>query len=81
MELSTEKGQLIADLTSRSLAFLVEVSLTDACVVFSDNYFNLPAGRTVQISCPLPTSWTLEQARKAFRHRSVYNSYSHGAVD
>ena len=39
--------KLIIELTSRSLALLVELSLTDADVVFSDNYFNLPAGRTV----------------------------------
>ena len=66
---------MIIELTSRSLALLVEVSLTGADVVFSDNYFNLPAGRTVQISCPLPAGWTLDQARKAFRLRSVYDSF------
>lgn len=76
-----EKNQLIIELTSRSLALLVEVSLTGADVVFSDNYFNLPAGRTVQISCPLPAGWTLSRARKSFYLRSVYDSYSHGAID
>ncbi|HLA98350.1 MAG TPA: glycoside hydrolase family 2 protein, partial [Anaerolineales bacterium] len=54
LDLRGERGQLIVELTSRSLALLVEVSLTGADVVFSDNYFNLPPGRTVQISCPLP---------------------------
>ena len=43
VDLRSEKGQLIIELTSRSLALLVEVSLTGADVVFSDNYFNLPA--------------------------------------
>jgi beta-mannosidase len=76
-----EGNQLIIDLTSHSLALLVELSLTDADVVFSDNYFNLPPGRKVQISCPLPAGWTLEQAQKAFRLRSVYDSYSHAAED
>ena len=79
--LRNEKGKLIIDLTSRSLALLVELSLTDADVVFSDNYFNLPAGRTVQVSCPLPAGWTLSRARKAFRLCSVYDSFSHGATD
>lgn len=79
--LQDEDGQLIVELNSSSLALLVELSLTGADMVFSDNYFNLPAGRTVQISCPLPTGWTLDQARKAFCLRSVYDSYSHGAKD
>ena len=80
VELRSEKGQLIVGLTSRSLALLVEVALTGADVVFSDNYFNLPPGRTARISCPLPAGWTLSRARKAFRLRSVYDSYSHGAA-
>ena len=75
-----ENGQLIIDLTSRSLALLVEISLTDADVVFSDNYFNLPVNRTTRISCPLPAGWTLDKARKALQLRSVYDSFSHGAV-
>jgi beta-mannosidase len=80
VDLRGERGQLIVELTSRSLALLVEVSLTGANVVFSDNYFNLPPGRTARISCPLPAGWTLNRARKAFRLRSVYDSYSHGAA-
>ena len=80
-DMRCEGDQLIVELTSRSLALLVEVSLTDADVVFSDNYFNLPPGRTVQISCPLPSGWTLSRARKAFRLRSIYDSYSHGAAE
>lgn len=80
VDLRGERGQLIVGLTSRSLALLVEVSLTGADVVFSDNYFTLPPGRTARISCPLPTGWTLSRARKAFRLRSVYDSYSHDAA-
>jgi len=76
--LSKDKNQLLIELTSRSLALLVELSLEGADVVFSDNYFNLPAGRTVEVSCPLPAGWTLSRARKAFRLCSVYDSYSHG---
>jgi beta-mannosidase len=72
---------LIIELTSNSLALLVELSLEGADVVFSDNYFNLPSGRTVMIFCPLPAGWTLKQVRKAFRLRSVYDSYSHGVED
>ena len=78
VDLHSERGQLIVGLTSHSLALLVEVSLTGADVVFSDNYFTLPPGRTALISCPLPAGWTLSRARKAFCLRSVYDSYSHG---
>ena len=39
VDLREERGQLIVELTSRSLALLVEVSLEGADVVFSDNYF------------------------------------------
>jgi len=80
VNLSTKKGQLIAELTARSLALLVEVSLMGVNCVFSDNYFNLPAGRSIQISCPLPAGWTFNRAKKAFRVQSVYDSYSHGST-
>ena len=75
VNLHSEKGQLIAELTSQSLALLVEVSLTNTEVVFSDNYFNLPPGRTTRISCPLPPGWSLKQAKKEFHVRSIYDSY------
>jgi beta-mannosidase len=77
--LQEEKSQLVIDLTAKSLALLVELSLPETDVVFSDNYFNLPAGRTVRISCPMPAGWTLSQAQKAFHVRSVYDSFSHGS--
>ncbi len=76
-KLSKDKNRLLIELSCRSLALLVELSLEGADVVFSDNYFNLPAGRTVELSCPLPAGWTLSQARKALRLCSVYDSYSH----
>ena len=75
--LYTQGDQLVAELTSQSLAILVEVALNNADVIFSDNYFNLPARRKVQISCPMPAGWTLERAIKEFQVRSVYDSYAH----
>jgi len=79
MDLKSQDGELNIELNSQSLALLVEISLVDADVVFSDNYFNLPAGRPVQISCPMPAGWTLDEAKKALLVRSVYDSYSHPA--
>ncbi|HQF71186.1 MAG TPA: glycoside hydrolase family 2 protein, partial [Promineifilum sp.] len=62
-------------LRGRSLARLVEVSLDGADVVFSDNYFDLPAGRAVTVSCPLPAGWDGQRAAAALRVRSVYDSF------
>jgi beta-mannosidase len=77
VELHAEKDQLIADLASHSLALLVEVSLDNADVIFSDNYFNMPAGGIIHITCPMPAGYTLERAKVEFHVRSVYDSYSH----
>jgi beta-mannosidase len=80
-QLHVEQGQVHIELTSRSLARLVECSLEGADVVFSDNYFDLPAGRTVDISAPLPAGWTLSQAQAALKVRSIYDSYAHSAAN
>ncbi|HSF80618.1 MAG TPA: glycoside hydrolase family 2 protein [Anaerolineales bacterium] len=79
-KLQSQNGELIVELKSHSLALSVEVSLTGAEAVFSDNYFNLPAGRSIKISCPLPAGWTLSRAQKEIRVRSVYDSYSQGII-
>jgi len=75
--LQKEKDQLVIQLKSKSLGLLIELSLEGADVVFSDNYFNLPAGRTAVVSCPLPSGWTVSQARNALSVRSIYDSYVH----
>ena len=79
--LHCEGEKLVVELTSHSPALLVEASLSGADVVFSDNYFSLASGRTIEISCPLPAGWTLSQAQKAFRVRSIYDSYAHIGAD
>jgi beta-mannosidase len=79
--LQIKQSQLIVNLTSNSLALLVECSLAGMDVVFSDNYFSLPAGRKVTVTSPMPAGWTLEQARRAIKLFSVYDSYSHEATD
>ncbi|MCB9423424.1 MAG: glycoside hydrolase family 2 protein [Ardenticatenaceae bacterium] len=70
-----DDGQLIVELNGRSLARLVELSLDSADVVFSDNYFDLPAGRKTIVTCQLPSGWDLSQAEAALRIRSVYDSF------
>ena len=80
VNLHSEKDQLIVELTSHSLARLVECTLEGTDIVFSDNYFDLPAGRTISISAPLPSAWTLSQVQAAFKVRSIYDSHAHGAA-
>jgi beta-mannosidase len=79
-QLSLEGEDLHIELTSTSLARLVECALEGEDVVFSDNYFDLPVGRAVTISAALPAGWTLSQAGAALKVRSVYDSFAHGAA-
>ncbi|CUS03525.2 putative beta-mannosidase [Candidatus Promineifilum breve] len=66
-------------LRGRSLARLVEVTLEGADVVFSDNYFDLPAGRAVTVTGDLPAGWDGARVAAALRIRSVYDSFQqHG---
>ncbi len=67
--------QLRVDLRGRSLARLVELSMEGVDVVFSDNYFDLPAGRVVSVTCELPTGWSERRAEDALRVRSVFDSF------
>ena len=68
----TQEGQrLTIALTANAFARFVWLQLEGADTVFSDNFFDLPAGRKVQICCTLPASWTLEQAKRSLRVRSL----------
>ncbi|MDX1522075.1 MAG: glycoside hydrolase family 2 protein [Anaerolineae bacterium] len=72
----SQSGQnLVIDLTSQSLARFVELRLDGVDIVFSDNYFDVPPGRTCRVSCPLPDGWSIDQARTALNARSLYDSF------
>jgi hypothetical protein len=45
----------------------VEVALPGSDAVFSENYFDLPAGRSIEITLPMPPHWSLDQVRRAFK--------------
>ena len=64
VNLQSQGKELIVELTAHSLALLVEVSLIGTDVVFSDNYFNLPSGRSIQISCPFAGRLVIKQGAK-----------------
>ena len=76
MQLEADHGQLRIQLQAQALARFVEVAFDGADVIFSDNYFDLPAQTTVTITCSLPEGWTLEQAHAALKIRSLYDSYT-----
>ena len=72
-----QDGEHVAlEVTAQRLARFVELSLDGVDVVFSDNYFDVPAGRTATVTCPLPTGWTLDRVRAALRVRSLYDSFT-----
>ncbi len=68
-----EGGTLCVDISAHYLARFVELSIDDTDAVFSDNYFDIPAGMTVTVSTPLPENWTTESAVQA---RSLYESFA-----
>lgn len=74
-EVRLDGNQLVIEVTSQSLAHFVELKLAGADVVFSDNYFSLPAGRTARVTCLLPAGWSLAQAKEALQLYSLYNSF------
>jgi beta-mannosidase len=75
VESEQDGGEMVLTLTSQSLARFVELKLAGADVVFSDNYFDVPAGLPVQVRCPLPGGWSLEQARGALQVTTLYHSF------
>jgi beta-mannosidase len=64
------------EVSAERLARFVQLSLDGTDAVFSDNYFDLPAGRTVTVSCPMPSGWSLSTARAQTRVRSLYDSFA-----
>ena len=74
-DVTLKEDLLSIELSARSLARLVEISLTGADVIFSDNYFDLPAKKVISITAPLPAGWNLARARSALKLRSVFNTY------
>ena len=50
----------------------MELSIDGVDVVWSDNYFDLPAGAAGAVTCPLPVQWTADSRIAA---RSLYDSF------
>jgi beta-mannosidase len=75
VDTSLQDGTLTFEVTAKSLARFVELALDGVDVVFSDNYFDVPAGASVTVTASLPKGWTLDQAKKALQVRSLVDSY------
>jgi beta-mannosidase len=66
---------LSIDLSCQATAKYVELSLDDADLIFSDNYFDLPANSSRQVTATCPSDLTLKEVEKALRIRSLRDSY------
>jgi beta-mannosidase len=69
-------GEVEIRLKSKSFARFVELSVEGVDVLFSDNYFDVPVGRIVTITCKLPDNWDLARFRKALRVQSLFDSFA-----
>jgi beta-mannosidase len=63
------------DVTAQRLARFVWLEIEGADVIFSDNYFDLPAKRTVRVTLPAIEGWSLDRVRRALRIRSLVDSF------
>jgi beta-mannosidase len=68
-------GGIEIDVSAEQLARFVWLELDGADVIFSDNYFDLPAGRTATVTFAVPDGWDLQQVCNALRVRSLVDSY------
>jgi beta-mannosidase len=66
-------------LTAASLSRLVELTFEGEEAVFSDNYFDLPAKRSISVTVPVPAGWEETEIQSALKIRSVYDTYAHAA--
>jgi len=71
-----EGDKLVIAVTAETLVRFIELKLTGADVIFSDNYFDVTAGRTVRVSCPIPEGWSTEDAKNALNVYSLFDSFT-----
>jgi beta-mannosidase len=71
VEVEPSGEQAFIHLKAKSLARFVELSLPGEEIIFSDNYFDIPAGRVETVACVLPTGWAVEQVQEKLRVRAL----------
>ena len=72
----SENSDFVFTLEAASLARFVEMKITDHDVVFSDNYFDLPAGRKKSVRCRIPHGVSLDDLNGLLVTFTLYDSYS-----
>jgi beta-mannosidase len=68
-------GDVAIEVIAQRLARFVWLEIEGADVVFSDNYFDLPAGRTATVTLPSIEGWSLDRVRRALRVHSLVDSF------
>ena len=62
-------------ISAKNLARFVEVKLADVDTVFSDNYFDIPAGASRTITCNVPENLSEKQVSEKLVLMHLYESY------
>ena len=75
VQVKEQGGGAVFDLSADTLARFVELRLEGADVVFSDNYVDVPAGKAVQVTAPIPQGWSIAQVQQALKVCSLYDSF------
>jgi beta-mannosidase len=70
-----EAKTLTIELEAEYLARFVELSLDNADVVFSDNYFDVIPGQIKRITCPLPEGWMADDLGRSLTVFTLYDSF------
>jgi len=76
VNVTAEDDQVVIELRADTLARFVEIAFDGADAIFSDNYFDVPAGRSRTVTATLPAGWTTEQATQAIQVRSLYDAFA-----
>ncbi len=78
VEVAEGVGAYEIAVSATSLARYVQLSLEstdEAFGAFSDNFFDVPAGRTICVTLPALAGWDVQRVRSALRVQSLIDSY------
>jgi beta-mannosidase len=68
-------GDFEIAISARKAARFVWLELEGTDAIFSDNYFDLPAGRTVTVKLLATKGWTAKHVREMLHVRSLAGSF------
>ncbi|MBI9051830.1 MAG: glycoside hydrolase family 2 protein [Anaerolineaceae bacterium] len=79
-EVKVNGEELIINITAENFARYVILNIPQADVVFSDNYFDVPAGKTIQISAKCPDGLSEAEIRESLQVRSLADMEPAGSL-